>query len=143
MSITSSKVLEAFFLVLCRTSVTEAFFFSRAQGELIHRGLFEHLIKFVLTDSPGSLRASQSGELVTLPLDETEESWLQDYLGEGEGKRFQGAADTLNIRAMTTGRFDALESQMEFSKDRKINGLNWAKLTDQIDQCSNSDRLAT
>jgi len=141
--ITSSKVLEAFFLISCRASVTEAFFFSRSQGELTQRGLFERLIDFVLTGSEGALRASRSAELVTLPLNENEESWLKEYLEEGDGKRSQGAADTLILRAMMTGRFGSIRNQSEIARDRKINDLNWASLRDRMDRASNQDGLLT
>ena len=142
-SITSNKVLEAFFMVLCRTSITEAFFYSRSRGEFIHRSLFERLIKFVLTNCQGNSRASKSVELVTLPLDETEESWLEEHLEEGDGKKSQGAADTLIMRAMITGRFDAVQSQSEYSRDRTMNGLNWAGLRDGMDRFMNNHGLAT
>ena len=128
-------------LILCRTNITEAFFFSRSRGELLHRALFERLIDFVLTHSQGKPGVTASAELVTLPLDETEESWLEEYLTEGEGRRCQGAADTLLIRAMTTGRFDALQSQSEVLRDRKIDGLNWAKLREGIDRVSSTNEL--
>lgn len=141
--ITSSKVLEAFFLILCRTSVTEAFFFSRSKGELTQRGLFEQLIDFVLTRSRGALRASRSAELVTLPLNEDEESWLEEYLREGDGKKSPGAADTLIIKAMTTGRSGSIHNQSEIARDRKINDLNWASLRDRVDRVSNQDGLLT
>lgn len=141
--ITSSKVLEAFFLILCRTSVTEAFFFSRSKGELTQRGLFEQLIDFVLTRSRGALRASRSAELVTLPLNEDEESWLEEYLKEGDGKTSQGATDTLVMRAMTTGQFGSIQNQSEIARDRKINDLSWASLRDRVDRGSNQDGRLT
>lgn len=140
--ITESATLEAFFTILCRSSITEAFFYSRSRGEPAHRGLFEQLIDFVLVKSQGSLRGSRSAELVTLPLNEEEELWLEEYLTEGEGKRKQGAADTLIMRAMTTGRFDAMQEQSERLRDRKINNITWARLLDRIDQASNSNGLA-
>lgn len=115
----SSKILEALFLMLCRTSVTEAFFFSRSQGELNQQGLFERLIGFILTQSQGDIRASRSAEFVTLPLNEDEESWLEDYLRAGDGKRSQGATDTLVMRAMMTGRLSSIQSQSEISRTAK------------------------
>ena len=135
-SITSSKVLEAFFSILCHTSITEAFFYSRSQGEAIHRGLFERLINCVLTNNQAKSRAYQSTDFITLPLDKTEESWLEEYLSEGEGRRLPGAADTLTTRAMIMGRFDEMKGPGELSRDRKIDGLNWARLTEKVDQIS-------
>ena len=132
MSITSSGTMEAFFDVLCHSSISEAYQFSRARGDLVHKKLFRRLVKFIIAQSQGADRESRSVELVTLPLTETEETWLEKYLGEEEGKNFQGAADTLAMRSLTTGRFNQIHNESELHRDRSINGLNWAKLTSSV-----------
>ena len=102
-ALTSSKVLEVYFLALCRASVTEAFYFSRAQGGLIHRTLFEKLILFIHSKSSGALKAGRGVELISLPLGEEEETWFRAYL-ECMGSRLSGANDTLKMRDIVIGR---------------------------------------
>ncbi|KAL8831235.1 MAG: hypothetical protein Q9191_000982 [Dirinaria sp. TL-2023a] len=141
-SITSGETLEAFFDVLCHSSISEAYQFSRAKGEIIHSKLLRRLVKFVFAQSQGAERESRSVELITLPFTEVEETWLEKYLGEEEGKNFQGAADTLTMRSLATGRFNHIHNESELHRDRSINGLNWAKLTSIVEQTSNQNGIA-
>ena len=134
--------MEAFFDVLCHASISEAYQFSRARGENLHRNLFRRLVRFVFTQLQGAERESRSVELITLPLTEVEESWLEEYLGEEEGKNLQGAADTLTMRSIATGRFNSTRNESQLHRDRSINGLNWAKLTSRVEQASNKNGLA-
>ncbi|KAK3173446.1 hypothetical protein OEA41_006775 [Lepraria neglecta] len=126
-SITSSKVLEAYFLVLCRASVTEAFHFSRAQGDVNHRVLFEKLIAFVHTKSTGLIKAARGVELISLPLNEEEESWFSEYLEE-KGSILPGAMDTLIMRGVATGRSDSKPQHRRRPSGQKIEGMNWDTL---------------
>lgn len=141
-SITSGETLEAFFDILCHSSISEAYQFSRAKGEVIHSKLFRRLVKFVFAQSQGAERESRSVELITLPLTEVEEAWLEKYLREEEGKTLQGAADTLTMRSLTTGRFNQIHNESEIHRDRSINGLNWAKLTSTVEQVSTQNGIA-
>ena len=131
-SITSNKVLEAFFSVLCRSSITEAFYFSRSQGELIHQHLFEKLITFVHANAAGALRATRGVELISLPLNEKEEKWFDEFLSQGKGRTLYGAHDTIMIRAIATGRSQDASDQSSHAGNRKIDGLNWAILKESI-----------
>jgi hypothetical protein len=117
---------------MCRSSVTEAFYFSRARGNSSHRFLFEKLLNFVLANSAGAIRATRSVELINLPLDEEEEACFEEYLKDGNGRTLFGANDTLVMRALVTGRSNAI---MEYGKNmsgRKIDGVNWATLRDSV-----------
>ena len=127
-SLQSSKVLEVFFTTLCRASITEAFFFSRARGELSHQKLFERLIDFALSASHGTARSPRSIELISLPLNDMEESWLEEYLKAGRGSRLPGARDTIIMRGLAIGRHDAISSQDMNRPSRKIRGMDWATL---------------
>ena len=129
--LTSNKVLEKFFLILCRTSVTEAFFFARSRGETAHQSLFEKLITFALADTTGPLRGARSTELISLPFDKVEEAWFEEYLGSGKGGRLFGASDTLIMRGLTTGKVESL-TEAKNMKGRKIDGLDWEMLRSGI-----------
>ncbi len=119
-----SKALEAYFLILCRANVTEAFYFSRTQGDLNHRVLFEKLIAFVHAKSSGTLKAIRGVELVSLPLTKEEEDWFTAYLMEGKGSRLSGAADTLIMRETSNGHFENVQHRRSKGSE-KIDGVNW------------------
>lgn len=126
--ITSSKVLEAYFVVLCRASITEAFFFSRAQGELNHRILFEKLISFVHKESKGAIKATRGVELISLPLNEEEESWFEGFLDDGKGSTLPGAQDSLTMRHIATGHSSAKSQKRRAARGQTIDGVDWNTL---------------
>ena len=124
---TSKESIESYFRILCRISITEAFYFSRTQGDLNHQDLFEKLIALVHTDSNGAIRATRGVELISLPLTEEEESWFTAYLAEGKGSRLPGAADTLKMRAIATGIPEDVNHRRRKSTE-KIDGISWETL---------------
>ena len=127
-AIISAKVLETYFLTLCRVSITEAFYFSRTQGDLNHRILFEKLIGFVHANSHGAIKATRGVELISLPLDKDEENWFKEYLEEGKGRRLAGSNDTLIMRAFASGRLDSVPQDRRTGNSRKIDGVDWHTL---------------
>lgn len=129
-AITSGKVLETYFLTLCRVSITEAFFFSRTLGDLNHRILFERLINFVHANSHGATKATRGVELISLPLDEEEESWFRIFLEKGKGSNLAGANDTLIMRAIAHGRADSVPQNRRTGNNRRIDGVDWYTLRD-------------
>jgi hypothetical protein len=137
-SITSQKVLEALFLVLCRSSITEAFFFSRAQGQNIHHRLFQKLIKFILAQSKGEVIAIRGASLMSLPLNEIEDTWITEYLKDGEGRNLPGAKDTMIMRGLTKGDLKMLQGGGEDLAGKKIKGVNWAVLKEGLQRGLNS-----
>ena len=133
-SITSNKVLEALFDVMCRASITEAFHFSRSYGDLIHRTLLEYLISFIHLSAAGDIRAAKAIELIGLPLTEEEELWFEEYLLEGKGRTLQGVRDTLTARQIASGRLqDALGDGKDLN-GRKEDGMNWMTLKASMKQ---------
>ncbi|KAL9591555.1 MAG: hypothetical protein Q9179_007606, partial [Wetmoreana sp. 5 TL-2023] len=106
-AVTSSKVLEALFTNMAKTSVTEAFFWSRKQGASIHQKLFEQLISIVLDTPEGEDRARRSVELIYLPFEKEEERWFEAYLTDGEGRKIPRAKDALGVRGLAIGRTSA------------------------------------
>ncbi|KAL8827010.1 MAG: hypothetical protein Q9170_007184 [Blastenia crenularia] len=127
-AITSTKVLEAFFEVLASTSVTEALFWARKQGEASHRGLFEQLVGGVLDGVEGEERARRSVELIYLPFSKKEEVWFEAYLTGGEGRELSGADDTLAVRKMVVGRSSAIAGEEKGSVESKSNGMGWSSM---------------
>ena len=129
-------VLDVFFNTMCCASVTEAFYFSRSHGQLIHHQLFEKLVNFVHADTAGEIRAGRGVEMISLPFDETEEEWFEKYLVEGKGRSLFGAKDTVMMRKIATGRsHEAMDFGANMS-GRKVNGMNWESLKDALQQSS-------
>ena len=126
-------MLDAFFTILCKASITEAFYFSRGHDEPIHRRLFEKLIDFVHSDSDQELRASRGVELIGLPLDEEEAVWLEGYLIEGKGAALPSAQDTLVMKRMATGQLqDAAILVKSLQEKKSIQGLSWTSLGEKL-----------
>lgn len=130
--ITSNKALEALFFVLCRSSISEAFFFSRGQGETVHHDLFEKLVGFVLKSSKGESRAMRGFVLISLPLNDIEEAWFYEYLRNGDGKTLPGATDTIIMRRLVKEDTNLLLEHQETLASNKIDGINWLTLKESL-----------
>ena len=76
--------------------------------------------------------------LISLPLNETEDSWMTEYLKDGEGEKLPHARDTLIMRGIIKGDFRLLEDGRENKADEKTNGVNWAMLKESLGQGLNS-----
>ncbi|TDZ60893.1 Protein ELYS [Colletotrichum trifolii] len=99
------EALEQLFNAMAKTSVTEAFHYSRTHSESVKAQLLRQLIASVL-DAPASEEtAARATELIGLPFDATDEKWFEEYLTEGDGKKLKTAKDTLLMRQLVTGRY--------------------------------------
>ncbi|TGO69824.1 hypothetical protein BOTNAR_0006g00090 [Botryotinia narcissicola] len=127
-ALTSSRATESLFSAIARTSVTEAFYFSRGQSQYMQRHMFEQLIAAVLKNSPPETIADRSVELVNLPLSPEEEAWFEDYLLRGEGRAIRKARDTIMMRRIGTGKFSETLS-LKGIGSRSIGGLDWERLS--------------
>lgn len=104
---------------MARTSLTEAFYFSRTKPEQTRRLLFQQLIASVLGGSGNPDTAARAAELVSLPFDNAEEQWFQGYLTTGDGRKLRNAKDTVLMRRVITGR------HAESMNDKNL-GSQWA-----------------
>ncbi|KAI1131464.1 nuclear pore complex assembly-domain-containing protein [Nemania abortiva] len=102
-SLKSSTALQSLFDAIARTSLLEAFEFSRSHADFMHRQLFQRLIFVVLDSKNGDETAERAFELTSLPFNTDEEQWFREYLESGEGKRLKAAKDTLIMRRIATG----------------------------------------
>ena len=127
---------------MCQASITEAFFFSRSQGEVIQQHLFEQLISFVHKNSKGDIRAKRAVELIGLPLNDQEETWFEDCLINGKAKSDPGAKDTVIMRRIATGRSQKAIEFGENMSGKRIDGMNWATLRQGLQQGSKPLRSA-
>ncbi|KAF7883877.1 hypothetical protein EAF00_011189 [Botryotinia globosa] len=127
-ALASSRATESLFSAIARTSVTEAFYFSRGQSQYMQRHMFEQLIAAVLKNSPSETIADRSVELVNLPLSPEEEAWFEDYLLRGEGRAIRKARDTIMMRRIGTGKFSETLS-LKGIGSRSIGGLDWERLS--------------
>ncbi|KAI9685322.1 MAG: hypothetical protein M1822_004695 [Bathelium mastoideum] len=121
----NEKVRDTFFRHLAKLSVTEAYTFSREQGDPVHRHFFELLISATLTDFAGEVRSARCIELVNLPYDGEEAEWFEEYLMDGKGKSLHGAKDTVMVRRIAMGKTNEALKEGEHLSGRKTNGVNW------------------
>ncbi|KAL2014357.1 hypothetical protein VTN00DRAFT_1882 [Thermoascus crustaceus] len=124
----SEKVQQAFFEVLCRASITEAFYFARKNDDSNRRKYLEQLVLFVHKTGAGQDRGNRAMELVNLPLDEQEEEWFENCLLHGAAKTLHGAKDTVLMRRLATGKLSDLSAEVESLGGKKVDGLNWDDL---------------
>lgn len=74
----------------------------------------------------------RAATFISLPLNEMEETWVIEYLKDGQGKKLPGARDTLIMRGLTKGDFKVLRDGGENLAGGKINGVNWAMLKEGL-----------
>ncbi|KAI3325579.1 nuclear pore complex assembly-domain-containing protein [Xylariaceae sp. AK1471] len=103
-SIQSSAAFQLLFDAIARSSVIEAFEFSRSHADYMRRQLFQRLVLVVLESGRNEETAERAFELTSLPFDADEERWFKECLESGEGKRLKAAKDTLLMRRIATGR---------------------------------------
>ncbi|KAI9723612.1 MAG: hypothetical protein M1812_000912 [Candelaria pacifica] len=128
----SAKCLEAYFSILSRVNVCEAFYFARAQGGNSHMLLLEQLISSVLSGPSGETRAKRGVQLTNLPFNKEEEHCFEEYLLRGRGRTHNAAKDTVMMRRIATGRLQAALKDGGTLSGRKIDGLNWDSLRNGI-----------
>jgi hypothetical protein len=132
-TIQAPRAIESLYLAIARTSVTEAFYFSRAQADVARRKMFEMLISIVLHSPPGEKTATRGVELVNLPLDQEEEDWFEFFLSKGEGRGLKRAGDTLMMRRIGTGKFSEALS-LDVDGNRTSGGLSWAMMQNALQE---------
>ena len=67
-------------------------------------------------------------DLISLPLNEEEESWFTEFLEDGKGGSLAGANDTLIMRAIATGRSKPVSRDRRTGNSQKIDGVDWNTL---------------
>ncbi|KAI1905980.1 hypothetical protein LOZ53_006843 [Ophidiomyces ophidiicola] len=122
--LTSSKVLFAYFTMLCRTRLALAFDFTRKQPISTRHALVDQMIISVLSIKQNEIRTENAMRLVNLPFDETEAEWFEDCLLRGKAKDFFGARETVLMRRISVGFLGDL-GKLDSLGGRKIEGLNW------------------
>lgn len=99
-----SSTLELLFTALARSSVVEAFEFTRSHAECMRRQLFQRLVSTVLESSRNDQSPSKALDLTSLPFDAQEEQWFRECLESGDCKKLSIAKDTLLMRKIATGQ---------------------------------------
>lgn len=128
----SEKVQRAYFEILCRASITGAFYFTRRYNGFSRDGLFVQLVEFVHKTPAGQTRSKRAMELVGLPLDEDEEAKLEEVLLSGSLSNLPGTRDTIMMRKLATGQLDNLPGELESLGGKKVDGLNWDTLRESM-----------
>ncbi|KAJ5396759.1 hypothetical protein N7509_004872 [Penicillium cosmopolitanum] len=128
----TEKVQRAYFETLCRSNVTEAFYFSRRYDDLHRQAFFGQLVEFVLKTPAGQNRSRRAMELVGLPLDQDEAEWFEGTLLRGKASSLPGAKDTVMMRRLAIGQMGGLAPELESMGGKKVDGLNWDDLRESM-----------
>ncbi|PHH80796.1 hypothetical protein CDD80_6886 [Ophiocordyceps camponoti-rufipedis] len=102
----TSSAMELLFDAMTGADATEALLFSRTHPQHTREQLFRRWVRSLLKEGRGEGRSSQRDQLAFLPLDSAEESWLEHYLTNGEGRNLARAKDTLVVRKIASDRFE-------------------------------------
>ena len=119
----SIQTLDAYFALLTKTNVVEAYGFAKASEE--HRRLFEQLIVSVHKDHTGDELAKRALHLVGLPLTHEEEQWFEECLLEGKASKLPGSKDTVLMRKFTKGQLKASTGVLSRTEGQKLHGISW------------------
>ena len=119
----NQQSLDAFFALLIRTNVTEAYNFAKQNSD--HRQLFEELIISIHEEDASEARAQHALQLIGLPFTEEEETWFEECLLHGNAAKSPGAKDSVLMRRLATGNLSSAPSAVNRLKGSKIDGVNW------------------
>ncbi|CAK7241880.1 MAG: hypothetical protein STHCBS139747_003353 [Sporothrix thermara] len=124
----TQEAVELLFEAMSRTDVSEAFYYTRTLAEPARQQLFEQLVASVLREASGGSSASGGGgagadvdaagraaELIGLPLDAQEETWLRTFLTSGDGRKLKRAKDTMIMKKIVSGDVDLSEGTKSLS----------------------------
>jgi len=121
----NQQTLDAYFKLLLRTSVVEAYHFAKRQPIAKHRMLFEELILSIHQEEPSPARAERATLLVGMPFTEDEEAWFEDYLLHGKGATCHGAKDSVVMRRVATGRSLSDVKELDRLREENLGGIGW------------------
>ncbi|CBX98024.1 hypothetical protein LEMA_P094330.1 [Plenodomus lingam JN3] len=133
------KVRVDFAKYLAGRNVTETYWWIHTRPEYEHKALLEILVEQTLekgawSSSPvddGYSRSDKAVELVSLPLSDGEDEFIEKFLTEGKGRTFRGAEDTVMMRRIATGRLTQAVGENGLRGIRK-DGVNWEILRDSM-----------
>jgi hypothetical protein len=133
-SLINPELLQKFFDKLCRSSITEAYYFYRKQPDSQRRPLFEILLNTAIANN--SSRAARTVELLELPLGKIEEQWLEESLLTGEQRKSKGAADIILMRKLAMGQLRESAEFLQTSRVSKtsLNDISWANVVHGLDR---------
>ena len=122
------NLLKAYFFLLVKSSITEAYIFAQNQASHIHRLLFEDLILHIHTLPSNEERGFQAMELISLPFTGDEESWFEDCLLHGQASQCHNAKDSVNARRIAMGKDPGGIGALDRVRGPKVGDVNWDDL---------------
>ncbi|RMZ85781.1 hypothetical protein DV737_g344, partial [Chaetothyriales sp. CBS 132003] len=126
----STSSLDAYFSLLRRTSLIEAFYFARQRLE--HKALFDQLVLWVHEQAPGQARATRAIQFISLPFSSEEEAWFEESLLHGRAAKCNGAKDSVLMRRLVRGKLSTASRAVDGYKGTRIDGVNWDELRNAL-----------
>lgn len=121
----NTQTLNAYYSLLCETSVVEAYHFCQKRDETEHKRLFEKLVVCVHSEAPDEARAERALTLIGLPYSEEEDAWFEECLLYGVGSKCSGSKDSVMMRRIAMGKEFEGVGALDRLRGPKINGVNW------------------
>lgn len=131
-SLTDHDLLVQYFTMISKGSVTEAFYFLRAQPRPKQRDLLQILIERSCRGSP-----DEGIELVDLPFNQQEEADFEHFLlRDSHGRNCPHAADMVMMRCISTGKFTQAKEDFRTLHLAKTprNDITWSNIMDGLDK---------
>lgn len=133
------KIRVAFARYLANRNVTEMYYWIHGRPEYEQKPLLEIVIEETLDHDAWSerpehdvyTRDAKAYELVSLPLSEEEEGFIEKFLTEGRGRTFQNAQDVVMMRKIATGKLADVAADVG-TRGRRVDGVNWDVLKDGV-----------
>lgn len=122
--LSNPNTLRAYFYLLCKINVMEAYNFCALRGEK-HRELFEKLLYDVLSEPSSENRAQRTITLISMPFSAKEVAWFEEYLLNGTGSKCAEAKDTVMMRRIALGQTIEGIGSLDRLRGPKIGGVNW------------------
>lgn len=119
------KTLGAYFSLLLRNNLVEAYYFAKRQDHLRHKELFEELVITIHQEGPSPDHAQRAALAVGLPLTIEEDGWFEECLLNGAGSKLPRAKDSVMARRIATGRSTSDMSALNRLKGENIAGVSW------------------
>lgn len=126
-ALTHSTAIDCLFSALAEVSISEAFHFYRNQPEFTQKQLFEMLISSAINEAPSVTIADRGSELASLPLNSKEETWLEDYVLTGDGKKNPNGKSTWILRKISMGQTEKVGA-LKSTGGKSVHGLDWNNL---------------
>jgi len=134
----NETTLHAYFSLLTRNNVAEAYHFTQRQPLPRRRALFEDLLVAVHSEAAGEARSDGALVLVSLPFTTEEEGWFEECLLYGRGAQCPQAKDSVLLRRIGMGKDHSGVGALDRLRGPKVQNVNWDDIRIGLQKAANA-----